>query len=199
MASKKTINTVEKIASLISNLFNPMFSLLIYFVSYSMVHLPLDEIITSILPVILLAIIPVFGWIFFNVKRGRYTNLDVSDRKQRKSLYFFIATLLILYLVYAYFFLPIIDQRILYLFLLIVAMQLSNYYIKSSMHTALNLFTAGLFYELNSSAGIVWLVVTLVVAYTRIILKRHTWAEVLSGALLGSVVAFLYLYAQGIN
>ena len=70
----------------------------------------------------------------------------------------------------------------------------SNFFIKSSMHTAFNVFVTALFFSLNPILGIIWFVLTSFVAISRIILKRHTPKEVIMGAFIGTVVSLAYLY-----
>ena len=73
-------------------------------------------------------------------------------------------------------------------------MQLSNFYIKSSMHTALNIFVAALFFKLNPNLGGAWFLLAIVIGFTRIILKRHTVAEVLTGASLALIISIIYIF-----
>lgn len=120
--------------------------------------------------------------------------MDVSNRKQRKSLYVFIAVAMLAYLIVNYMIDGQIDYTMLFLFILLILMQISNYFIKSSMHTAMNVFTAALFFSQNQILGFIWLMIAIIVGITRIILKRHTPQEVLMGAFLASIVSFAYLY-----
>ncbi|HQD45325.1 MAG TPA: phosphatase PAP2 family protein, partial [Kaistella sp.] len=70
------------------------------------------------------------------------------------------------------------------------------YFIKSSMHTAFNVFVAALFFAKSPVLGIFWLGIAVLVGITRIILKRHTVKEVFMGAIIAGVVSFIYLYAN---
>ena len=76
----------------------------------------------------------------------------------------------------------------------LILMQISNLFIKSSMHTSLNIFAAALFFSLSPTLGFIWLIIAIIVGITRVILKRHTPKEVIMGAFLGSLVSFFYLY-----
>ncbi|WP_407404733.1 phosphatase PAP2 family protein [Chryseobacterium sp.] len=79
---------------------------------------------------------------------------------------------------------------------LLFALQWSNLYIKSSMHTAFNVLVAALFFANDIYYGIAWLGIALLVGITRIILKRHTVKEVFMGAGIAFLVSFLYLYCN---
>lgn len=185
---------IISLSKLISNFFNPLTSLFLYFAYYSNKHYGIKETVAEFLPILLILIIPISAWILWNVKKGRYSNLDVSNRKQRNSLYVFIAAVMLIYLIVNYMTDGQVDFTMLFLFILLILMQISNYFIKSSMHTAMNIFTAALFFSQNQLLGFVWLIIAIIVGVTRIILKRHTPKEVFMGAFLASLVSFAYLY-----
>lgn len=187
---------IIRFSKIISNFFNPLTALFIYFTYSSSREFSFSETAKLFLPLLLIVVIPISAWIYWNVRKGNYTNMDVSNRKQRKSLYFFIAVTLVLFLGYDYFFNENVDLIVTFLLLLLVLMQLSNYYIKSSMHTAFNVFVAALFFAISPTLGLVWLLIAILVGVTRIILKRHTVAEVISGASIALLVSFIYLYAN---
>ena len=61
-----------KLSSFISNFFNPIFSLIFYFVLYSAYNSSLMEAFVRFAGLLLLAIVPVTGWIIWNLKaKGR--------------------------------------------------------------------------------------------------------------------------------
>ena len=64
------------------------------------------------------------------------------------------------------------------------------------MHTAFNIFVASLFFSIDPLIGILWFGIAVLVGFTRIILKRHTVAEVITGALIAGSVSFIYLYTN---
>ncbi|TXF79552.1 phosphatase PAP2 family protein [Chryseobacterium sp.] len=192
---KTTAPVVTGISKFISNFFNPLTSLLIYFLYFSTENYSLSEASGRFLPILLLTVSPISFWIFWNVKKGHYSNMDVSNRNQRKSLYFFIAGAMIAYLLFDYFKNETLDIVMFFLLILLLILQLSNYFIKSSMHTAFNVFVAALFFSENTMFGIIWLGIAVLVGITRIILKRHTPREVLTGFAIAGLVSFAYLYA----
>lgn len=185
-----------KFSKYISDFFNPMNSLVIYFIVFSTRNFTFAETIQNFLPIFLITIVPISLWIIYNVKTKKYTDTDVSDRKQRKSLYFFIEGAMIVYLFFVYLRYERIDFVLLFLLILLMVMQVSNYFIKSSMHTAFNIFVAALMFTLNPLFGLGWLEIAMAVGFSRIILKRHSPAEVLSGIIIASLVSFIYLYTH---
>lgn len=193
---EKQPSLLHKTSRIISDFFNPLLSLFIFFVYMSFLKYSLKEAITSFLPILIIVIAPVIIWLVWNVKTGRYTNMDVSNRVQRKTLYIFIAAAVISYIGFNYLKNGQIDFVMLFILILLFALQISNYFIKSSMHTAFNIFVAALFFALNTTMGIIWLGIAILVGITRIILKRHTPKEVFMGAGIAFIVSFLYLYCN---
>jgi membrane-associated phospholipid phosphatase len=193
---EKQPSVIHKISKIISDFFNPLVSLFIFFVYMSVKNYTLHDSVIYFLPILLMVIIPVIIWLVWNVKTGRYTNMDVSNRIQRKTLYIFIAACVIAYIAYNYFKNGYIDFVMLFVLILLFAMQISNLFIKSSMHTSFNIFVAALFFALNPTMGLIWLGIAALVGITRIILKRHTPKEVFMGAGIAFMVSFLYLYCN---
>jgi membrane-associated phospholipid phosphatase len=193
---EKQPSIIHKASKIISDFFNPLVSLFIFFVFMSIMRYSLRESVLYFLPILLMVILPVIIWLVWNVKTGRYTNMDVSNRIQRKTLYIFIAVCVVAYLTFNYFKNGYIDFVMLFILILLFALQISNYFIKSSMHTAFNVFVAALFFALHLKVGFIWLGIAVLVGVTRVILKRHTPQEVLMGAAIAFVVSFIYLYCN---
>lgn len=194
--AEQNSSTLQKVSRVISDFFNPLVALVIYFIYDSSKNLSMAQAWEKFWPLLLIVILPIIIWITWNVKTGRYTNMDVSDRKQRKSLYVFIEICLFAYLLFEYFYSNIIDLIMIFILVLLLLMQLSNFFIKSSMHTSFNVFVASLFFALNWKLGLVWLGIAILVGITRVILKRHTVQEVLMGSFIAVIVSFAYLYAN---
>lgn len=184
------------ISKFISNFFNPLTSLIIFFIYFSSKNFSAATTLQTFLPILVLIVSPIVIWIIWNVKNGNYSNLDVSNRNQRKSLYFFISGCIGVYLIYYYITTGTADVLMIFLMFLLLVLQFSNYFIKSSMHTAFNVFVAALFFSENPLLGIIWAVIAALVGITRVILGRHTAKEVITGAALAALVSFVYLYTN---
>jgi membrane-associated phospholipid phosphatase len=193
---EKKYSLLHKISKVISDFFNPLVSLVIFFVYMSIREYTFKESLLYFFPLLLMIIAPVVIWLVWNVKTGRYTNMDVSNRVQRKTLYVFIAACVVIYLIFNYIKNGYIDLVMLFILILLFALQISNFFIKSSMHTAFNIFVAALFFTLDWKMGLVWLGIASLVGLTRIILKRHTVKEVFMGAGIAFMVSFIYLYCN---
>ncbi|MDC8100042.1 MULTISPECIES: phosphatase PAP2 family protein [Chryseobacterium] len=193
---EKNSSLTHKISKIISDFFNPLVSLFIFFIYMSIQSYTLKDSLVYFLPILLLIMLPVIIWLVWNVKTGRYTNMDVSNRVQRKTLYIFIAVCVLAYILFNYLKNGYVDFIMLFILILLFALQISNLYIKSSMHTAFNVFVAALFFSLNWKLGILWLGIAALVGITRIILKRHTIKEVFMGAGIAFLISFIYLYCN---
>lgn len=193
---EKQTSSIYKISKIISEFFNPLVSLFLFFVYKSIRDYSLKDSILYFLPILLIIILPVIIWLIWNVKTGRYTNMDVSNRVQRKTFYIFTAITVILYLLFHYIKNGTLDFLMLFILILLFALQVSNFFIKSSMHTAFNVFVASLFYSLDWKMGIVWFGIAVIVGITRVILKRHTVKEVFMGGGIAFLISFLYLYCN---
>ncbi|WP_417429480.1 phosphatase PAP2 family protein [Halpernia sp.] len=189
----KESSFILKLAKFFTNLFNPLFSLLLYFFYVQIKVGDFNEGLKQFLLLFFILILPISFWIYKRVKSGKYSDADVSDRKERKTLYYFIIAALTIYILINYLITNKFETEILYLLFLLIIMQISNLFIKSSMHTALNIYVAALFFAQNHYLGIIWLIISLIVGFTRIILKKHTLQEVISGAIIAIVVSSLFL------
>lgn len=184
----------EKCSGIISHIFSPIVALFSFFIYDCIGHLGCVESIREVSTVLILIVIPIIVWITWNIRRGKYQDADVSNRKQRASLYFFIEACIILYLCFEYFFYNHFYPPMFFVLLLLTALHISNYMIKSSMHTAFNILAATFFLWRDASLGLLWFCIAIIVGITRIILKRHTWSEVIIGSLIAGVVSGIYLF-----
>jgi membrane-associated phospholipid phosphatase len=131
-------------------------------------------------------------------KNGTYTNFDVSDRKQRYSLFYFAIPLLLI----ATTLLLITRQSNVLLisvfFGLVITLvsQIVNLYVKSSLHVSLNIYLAFLIVPLNAYVAIIIFLLTIAIGWSRIILKRHTLKEVIFGAVIGLVISLIMNYIE---
>jgi membrane-associated phospholipid phosphatase len=139
-----------------------------------------------------------------NYKKARakvYTNFDVSDQQQRNSWFKFAVGLFCLAVIVML--VTPQDPKTRYSFLiaagLLLASQLLNYYVKSSMHVSVNVFLGFMILTINPLAAIAMFLLILPVAWSRLYLKRHTVAEVIAGGILGLTFGLLLYYMMQID
>lgn len=145
--------------------------------------------------------LPLFFWLYIRSKNGSHTNFDVSDRNQRKSVFYFVVPLLtaVIVILYATGQPENIYMGVFFGLVLIIVAQIVNYRVKSSLHVSLNTYLAFLIMSLDLFAGMIFLVFVVLIAWSRIVLGRHTGKEVLFGAAIGLIVGLtMLLTARGI-
>lgn len=138
--------------------------------------------------------IPVTIRTVLGVRRGKYTNIDVSDQKQRQQWFMTITALLLAVTAIIWITKQQYSLRLavtLASVLLISALYI-NKVIKSSMHMTFHAFVSLLILHFNLVAGIVFLVLLPVLGWSRLYLKRHFLNEVLVGTCMGSLFGGLF-------
>ena len=147
---------------------------------------------------IALTSLPVAVLVGIQVLRGRWTDLDVSVRRQRYALYpFGLACLLALILIYAHFGAPVVAIRTMGAFAIANTIDACiNFFYKVSAHaTGAAACATMLWLGATPIWGIVASCAALLVGWSRIELGRHTRGQVLLGWFVGvasSVVAFAF-------
>ncbi|MEX2565352.1 MAG: phosphatase PAP2 family protein [Cyclobacteriaceae bacterium] len=189
----------RKLARFISRVGHPVF-LLAAFLSYTLFSIhQLEKAILTVFGVILIGILPLVVWNFVHTKRGVYSNFDVSIRRERYSMYGFIAVLSLLVMV----FLLLTDQpfNVLLGCLLIIELVmlafLINFRLKISLHVAMSIYVA--FGLLSMNRPLAWLLLVAVplIAWSRWQLGRHRVSELVGGVLLGLFCGMQLLYFNG--
>jgi hypothetical protein len=189
------------LAKCISYILSPVtFSL---FVPFLVISKQTNDISGAIKWTIFSAIFILMGLLVVIVgkKHGTFSDLDVSNREERKKFYLFLWPLLICYLIASVFFrgmffsLSIISVGIvigLFLF------EFINLKIKASVHIGVAtafVIMLGILYGWHIFAVSVLFVP--LIAWSRVVLKRHTIPEVFTGAVLGTIITILtFLIAQ---
>lgn len=143
--------------------------------------------------------IPLSLRMYLKSRNGSYTNFDVSDRQQRKSLFGFVLPLQILVTVILYktgqpngIFLGVLFATI-----LTAVSQVVNYFIKSSLHVSLSIFLSCLMMPLFFKLAVMMLLFTGLIGWSRVVLGRHTKREVYFGACVGAIISLIMLFYQG--
>jgi membrane-associated phospholipid phosphatase len=143
--------------------------------------------------------IPLILWMYLKSKNGTYTNFDVSDKKQRNSLFLFAVPLLLVVTIILF----KTDQSknlclsVLFALILVVISQFVNLFIKSSLHVSLNIYLAALIFSFDYRIAIIVLLFTGLLCWSRVKLKRHTIKEVLFGLLTGTCISLIMLKYEG--
>lgn len=149
---------------------------------------------------VVLVLVPATLFIFWKVKKGDYTDMDVSRREQRPSLYLLgvclgVVLLTALHVLHA----PPIILLPPYAVITAngVAAVLNHYVTKVSIHAIASAGCALILGTVSLPAGVVASAMVLAVGWSRVYLQQHSWQQVLLGWGVGIIctlsVAFVLL------
>lgn len=186
-------NMKYTLARLISFIFHPVFFTLLipFLVIYHQTSNAVKGIEWSLFSsfFLLLTII-----VFFFLQPVEFlTDFDLSNRKKRPIFYSITLLFAVLFFITAiifkgiFFSLTIVALGII---LGIVLFELANFYLKVSIHSAIAsayVITVFVLYGILPAIFVLW--IPFLVAWSRLVLKRHTKTELFAGAFLGSSVA----------
>ena len=148
---------------------------------------------------VLSTVTPLFFIIRRKVSAGKWSDHDVSDASERRSFYPIAITIntlstLIFYLLgFPH---GLIVGMLISLVILLAAM-LINRWSKISLHQIFAVYFAVSLFAVSYWSGAGFLLIAAAVGWSRIELERHTFGQVLSGALLGAVAGIVLLKTIG--
>lgn len=186
------------LARLISILGHPLLTLPIFAVTVLFTYEKFNQALIHSSLILGGICLPLCLKMYWKTKSGSYTNFDVSDQKQRQSWYVYAVVILLLVTIVLF----VTEQprtlrlSILFALILLTISKLVNFFIKSSLHVSLNIFLAFLIMSINLLIGLIFLCSIFFIAWARLVLKRHTLKEIITGALIGfgvGIVAFNFI------
>lgn len=189
----------QKIARFISIVGHPLLTIPLYVLIVMFTHENLNKALFNSFLIIGCIFIPLILWLYIKYKKGSFTNFDVSDRKQRKSIFIFIIPILsvVTFIVYKTGQSPNLYLSLLFALILVLISQIVNFFIKSSLHVSFNIYLSFLLLTVNYKLGIILLLFTGLLGWSRIVLGRHTLKEVLVGAAIGLLVSLTMIHLEG--
>ncbi len=188
-----------KIAKAISFIGHPMLTIPLFVATMMFAFEDFEKALLNSTLIIGCIFLPIALWMYFKSKSGTYTNFDISDRIQRKTLFPFIVPLMIIVTVISFKTSPDSNFSLSVLFatILIIISQIINLFIKSSLHVSLNIYLSALIMTVDLQVGIAVLVFSGLIGWSRIALGRHTYKEVVCGSSIGLIISSIMLYAEG--
>lgn len=192
-------NIIWKTANLISIICHPLLTIPLFVLIASSAFGDFKSAALVSFLIIGCIFLPSTIMIFIRTRRGSYTNFDISDMKQRNSLFIFALPLIIAISIILY---ETGQPRIFYLsvffaFLLMFISQIVNFYIKSSLHVSLNIFLSSLVGMMNIRFGVFVFLLTGLIGWSRLTLGRHTLKEIITGAGIGVSISLVMLCVEG--
>lgn len=180
---------VCRVAKVVSVIGHPLLILPLVFSYLAFQHLPVRQATAISAVLISLVVLPITWRIYSKVKQGQYTNFDLSDQTQRSGLYpmlLLLSGLFVLLLFFTNQFQPF-NRGAVCFFLLLASSYIINFFLKVSLHTSISFFLACVLYSLNAPFGILMAVFSVLVAASRLVLKRHSLPEILTGLVIGLI------------
>jgi membrane-associated phospholipid phosphatase len=159
-------------------------------------NLPPARLVTIVGIFLLSTIIPLCLVMWRKVASGQWTNMDVSDPDQRGHLY--SAAIVIIALATLMFWLMSLPHTLfigsVVSLLLLVSGMLVSRRSKISMHTMFAAYCAVALLGVSIAFSFVLIVMVGLVAWSRLVLKRHTASQVIGGLCLGICAGVLLIW-----
>jgi hypothetical protein len=189
----------QKLAKLISIIGHPLLTIPVFVIIVLFSTEKFEKALSISFLIIGCVFVPLILRLYLKSKNGSYTNFDVSDRKQRKSIFIFILPLLIIvtYLLFKKQENSGLCMSVLFATILVFVSQMVNLFIKSSLHVSLNIYLSFLVMTVNFRIGLFVFLFTILLGWSRIVLGRHTLKEVLSGGAIGLTISLLMYCTEG--
>ena len=141
----------------------------------------------SVAVVVLFTVLPLAALMVRQVRRGSWENADASNRRERPILYVVLGIALVALLMYLsrlqsqlFMFRGVVSTLV-----MVVACALATRWIKVSLHMAFGALAATTLALMESSVGYVLFALLPALAWARLVLQRHTPAELLLGTTAG--------------
>lgn len=184
-----------KLANYISIIGNPILTISLFavisFFTYEAIQ---KAFLHSFLMVAGIAV-PLTVKMYRGSKNGTYSNFDISDQKERQSWYFFpiIILFIVTILLYLMHSSRTLLLSILFALILLIISQVVNYFVKCSLHVSFNVYLSFLILRQHLLLGLVFIIFTVLIAWSRLVLKRHSLTEIMAGLLCGLAIGMLVL------
>jgi membrane-associated HD superfamily phosphohydrolase len=130
------------------------------------------------------------------LRKGEYTNFDVSDQNQRKGFYPFIISLFSLLTVIFYLSgFPIsVTLNTLNFLVMMLTMGFINLKIKASLHACIAFYISISLISVSLWIGMIFFILALGTSWSRLILGRHSLQELAIGMGMGLVFGLISLF-----
>jgi hypothetical protein len=196
--NKENTSVLYKTARLASVLGHPLLTMPVFTTLLAFNLFERDKAMWISLLIIVVIVLPVTIRNYIKTKRKEYTNFDISNQQQRQSFYPFVIVLTALVTVILYF-IPGTNSFFTgtcILLILLIASAVINRMIKCSLHTCASVYLSIVLWPFTVTGSIAMFVFTIIIASSRLVLKRHTIIEVLTGAATGFIAGIANNYFQ---
>ena len=146
-----------------------------------------------LLALLLSTLVPTAVLLLSGVRTGRWSDSDVSVRKERQRFFpwaipFSLAGVVVMYLIHAPVY--IIRGGVITLALFLISWVL-NCFLKLSLHALFAFYCVTILFRIGAVWGTIALLLAMLVAWSRLVLQRHTPVELIVGIALGVLGGFV--------
>jgi len=198
MKSEQVSKSV-KLARIISVIGHPfvLMSLTVLIVAFHRTNLMRALTIGGV--TVLATVTPLIFIIRRQVSAGKWSDHDVSDASERRSFYPVVITINALAMTLFYFldFPNALIKGMLISLVILLAAMLVNHWSKISLHQIFAVYFAFAVLAVSFWSGAGFLLIAAAVGWSRVRLERHSFAQVLSGAMLGAIAGIILLKETG--
>ncbi len=187
-------NIKTKIASFFSAIAHPILLVPAYSIYVTLTQLT-GAAVSICIGITVFASVLLVLYMVRQVRKNEISNFDASDKSERQNRVFLpiIGVLTASYGLFFYLDQPeAVLKSTLFLGLLFVVGYVFNFFIKASQHVAIPLFLGCMGFQNTPLLSIFLWGILPFVAWSRLVLGRHTLTEVIAGALLGASVGAMY-------
>lgn len=181
-------------AAIISAIGHPFFLLPLIFSLLAVKQVGLEKASPALIAV-LTCMAALLIYLFFRKRKGLVSNWDVSAHQERsRNVYQPILALVLAASAVLYFFNQPFVGDTLFFGLLMAVCYAINIKIKISQHTSIATYLGFLALPVNLWLGIALLVFVPFIAWSRVVLGRHTRDEVMIGGIIGGLFGLLHIW-----
>ena len=133
--------------------------------------------------------------VYYLVKKGKFSDLDVSTQKQRPLLFLldFIFAAVYLFILYLFHAPKTLFVGNIAVFMVVIILMAVNRFIKASVHMAVLSGALTLFVFMGGLTYLWGFLLLPVLAWARLTTKRHTYKEVVAGTIMGILIAAIIM------
>jgi len=138
--------------------------------------------------IVLIAVAVMLGVIAWRVAKGSWSDYDVSDREQRHGFYP-IALAIVTACTLASWLLGLplgFVRALVAVIAMLITGAILTRWTKVSLHMMIDAFCTAVVVIVNPLAAVILALLTLAVGWSRVVLRRHTFAQVALGAVIGA-------------
>lgn len=184
---------LQIIARIISIVFHPLAVIMAFAMFYITVIYDNEMALLVMSLIGYIAVLPIVIYNSVQLLRGKISNFDLSNQQERNKSYpllILILVLLVASAIYTNVPTALILNLGIFTLMLVVFFYFRNY-LKISLHASTSFFLTALILFDFGTIGLYAAIISMLVAFSRVVLKRHTKMEVVIGGLSGLLLGFL--------